>query len=103
MQNHQGSIHVSRVPEDQTSAVNEQLDFNKNQLADDEEMKDESVEDQSAKVSGSDKANPRQKLKFKCPICLNKQFISKCKLDWHMKCHERQFQCPHAGCTKSFK
>ena len=45
----------------------------------------------------------RQKLKFKCPICPNKQFISKCKLDWHLKCHERQFKCTYEGCDKSFK
>ena len=45
----------------------------------------------------------RQKLKFKCHICPNKQFISKCKLDWHLKCHSRRFQCTSPGCEKSFK
>lgn len=45
----------------------------------------------------------REKVKFKCAICLNRQFISKCKLDWHMKCHERKFKCPISGCGKSFK
>ena len=44
-----------------------------------------------------------QKLKYKCPICLNRQFISKCKLDWHLKCHKRQFKCTFEGCGKSFK
>ena len=45
----------------------------------------------------------QKKLKYKCPICLNKQFISKCKLDWHLKCHERQFACTVEGCDKQFK
>ena len=44
MQNHQGSIHVSKAAEDPVSPViDEQLDFNKNQLAEDTEMIDQSL------------------------------------------------------------
>ena len=104
MQNHLGSIHISRESGDiEVSTIN-QLGLNKNQLL--EEEKDEPMRNslaQDSQEAAIDENVLRQKLKFKCPICKNRQFISKCKLDWHLKCHQRQFKCTYEGCNKAFK
>lgn len=86
MQNHQGSIHVSgAAPARQKGEPKiDALAFNENQLAAEEESKELSSR---KKTEAEESTSMRQKLKFKCPICLNRQFISKCKLDWHLKCH----------------